>query len=49
VRLVGVSAPAPATVCRRILALHAAELLAGAIITATPGRLRIQMPEPPSE
>jgi predicted nuclease of predicted toxin-antitoxin system len=43
-RLVGIAARQQAAVCRQVLASHAAELAAAAIITAEPGRLRIRMP-----
>src|SRR5438094_582682 len=39
-RLVGIPVRQQAAVCLRVLELHGAELQAGAIITAEPGRLR---------
>lgn len=45
VRLVNISARQQASVCLQVLALHAPELLSGAIITAEPGRLRLRLPE----
>jgi predicted nuclease of predicted toxin-antitoxin system len=47
VRPVGVSAQAEANACLRVFEFHAAELLAGAIIAVTPGRLRIRAPKAP--
>ena len=44
VRLVNISARQQAAVCLQVLALHAADLAAGAIVTAEPGRLRIRLP-----
>lgn len=44
-RLVGFSARQQGTVCVEVLARHGDELLAGAIITAEPGRLRIRAGE----
>lgn len=46
-RLVGVAARQQAAVCEQVLARHGAELTAGAIITAEPGRLRIRPANPP--
>jgi predicted nuclease of predicted toxin-antitoxin system len=43
-RLVGVAAREQAAVCLRILASHGAELAAGGLVTAEPGRLRIRAP-----
>ena len=44
-RLVGCGAREQAALCARVLALHGAELLDGAIVTAEPGRLRIRPSE----
>lgn len=44
-RLVNWSARQQASTCLRVLALHGADLLAGAIITTEPGRLRIRPPD----
>lgn len=41
-RLVGCRAAQQAPACARVLALHGAELLAGAVITTEPTRLRIR-------
>ena len=46
-RLVGFRADKQAEVCAAVLASHGAELIAGALITAEPGRLRVRAPEPP--
>jgi len=43
-RFVGISARKQALVCQQVLAIHGAELVAGAIITAEAGRLRIRLP-----
>ncbi len=43
VRLVNISAKQQAAVCLEVIARHAAELEAGAIATAEPGRLRIRL------
>jgi predicted nuclease of predicted toxin-antitoxin system len=43
-RLVGAAAREQAAVCLRILTSHGAELAAGALLTAEPGRLRIRQP-----
>jgi predicted nuclease of predicted toxin-antitoxin system len=48
VRIAGFSARQHAQVCEAALAAHGDELLAGALVTAEPGRLRIRPPEPPS-
>lgn len=48
IRIVGFSAKKQASVCLRVLELHGAELQAGAIVTAEPGRLRIRPPDPPT-
>jgi predicted nuclease of predicted toxin-antitoxin system len=48
VRLVGIAARQQAAVCDHALMAHGGELLAGAIITAEPGRLRIRPPETPA-
>lgn len=45
VRIVGFSARQQGAVCLRALESHGDELLAGAIITAEPGRMRIRPPE----
>jgi predicted nuclease of predicted toxin-antitoxin system len=45
IRLVGISAKQQAALCLHVLNKHTAELLAGAIVTAEPGRLRIRPPE----
>jgi len=45
IRLVNVAARRQAAVCQQILVKHGEELLAGAIVTAEPGRLRIRPPE----
>lgn len=42
VRLVGVAARRQSVVCLHVLSAYAAELEAGAIVTAEPGRLRIR-------
>lgn len=44
VRLVGISARQQAAVCHQVLSVHGSELLAGAILTAEAGRLRIRLP-----
>ena len=43
-RLVGMSARQQAEVTERVLLAHGADLAAGAIITAEPGRLRVRPP-----
>jgi len=43
-RLVGIAAGQQAAGGRQVLASHAAELAAGAIITTESGRLRIRLP-----
>jgi len=45
VRLVAIGARQQSAVCHRVLTLHGPELLAGAIVTAERGRLRIRSPE----
>ena len=45
VRLVGISAKQQAAVCLQVLNKYSAELLAGAIVTVEPGRLRIRPPD----
>ena len=45
-RLVGFSASQQGRVCLNVTALHGDELLAGAIITAEPGRIRIRAAVP---
>jgi predicted nuclease of predicted toxin-antitoxin system len=42
VRLVGIAAKQQAAVCLHVLSKHNAELLAGAIVTVEPGRVRIR-------
>ena len=42
VRLVNISAKQQAMVCLRVIALHGIELEAGAIVTASSGRMRIR-------
>lgn len=42
IRLVDQSATQQAAMCMRVLALHGADLQAGAIVTVEPGRLRIR-------
>ena len=46
VRLVGFGARQQGPVCRQVLARHGHELLAGAIVTAEPGKLRIRSSDP---
>jgi predicted nuclease of predicted toxin-antitoxin system len=46
VRLVNISARQQAAVCLHVIAQHGAELQAGAIATAEPGRLRLRPPDP---
>jgi predicted nuclease of predicted toxin-antitoxin system len=48
VRLVDLAARQQAAVCAHVLTAHGGELLAGAIITAESGRLRIRPPEAPA-
>ncbi|HUY33816.1 MAG TPA: DUF5615 family PIN-like protein [Pirellulales bacterium] len=45
VRLVNIAARQQAAACLRVLALHGAELQAGAIVTAERGRLRVRAPQ----
>lgn len=45
-RLVGFRAEKQAEVCAAVLSSHGVELLAGALITAERGRLRVRAPEP---
>jgi predicted nuclease of predicted toxin-antitoxin system len=45
IRLVGIGAKQQAAICLHVLSKHAVELMAGAIVTAEPGRLRIRPPE----
>lgn len=47
-RLVNMAARQQAAVCLHVIGQHAAELQAGAIITAEPGRLRLRPPDPPN-
>jgi len=42
VRLVNLSAKQQSTICLRVLALHGTDLESGAIVTASPGRMRIR-------
>ena len=42
IRLVGLSVTQHAWVCLSILSLHGEELVAGALVTAEPGRIRIR-------
>jgi predicted nuclease of predicted toxin-antitoxin system len=49
VRLANFRARQQGPIAIQILESHGAELLAGAIITAEPGRLRIRQPPPPNE
>jgi predicted nuclease of predicted toxin-antitoxin system len=44
-RLVNWAARQQALACSQVLALHGADLLTGAIVTAEPGRLRIRPPD----
>jgi predicted nuclease of predicted toxin-antitoxin system len=43
-RLVNFSARQQAAACLAVLAAHGEELLAGAIVTAEPGRMRVRPP-----
>lgn len=43
-RLVSMRARQQAAICQHVLIMHGVELIAGAIITAEPGRLRIRSP-----
>lgn len=45
VRLVGFAAREQANACARVLALHGEELVHGALVTLTPGRLRLRPAE----
>jgi predicted nuclease of predicted toxin-antitoxin system len=45
VRIAGFSARQQARVIQQVLTLHGAELHVGAVVTATPGRLRIRPPQ----
>jgi predicted nuclease of predicted toxin-antitoxin system len=47
-RIVGFSARRHAEVCIAAITTHGDELLAGALVTAEPGRLRLRQPEPPT-
>jgi predicted nuclease of predicted toxin-antitoxin system len=47
-RLANFPARQQAKACLRVLALHGAELEAGALVTAEPGVLRVRPPDPPS-
>jgi predicted nuclease of predicted toxin-antitoxin system len=47
-RLVNIVARQQAAVCLHVIAQHGAELQAGAIATAEPGRLRLLPPDPPN-
>lgn len=44
-RLVDFPAKQQATICKQALAAHGTELLAGAVVTAEPGRLRVRPPD----
>lgn len=44
IRLVNIAAKQQAAVCLQVLAQHGDELQSGAIVTASPGRLRIRTP-----
>jgi predicted nuclease of predicted toxin-antitoxin system len=46
VRLVNFQARQQGRACLRVLALHADELLLGALVTASPGLIRIRPPDP---
>ncbi|REK12339.1 MAG: toxin-antitoxin system, toxin component, PIN family protein [Planctomycetota bacterium] len=46
-RLAGIAARRQAAVCLHVLGHHGDELLAGAIITVEPGRIRIRPPDKP--
>lgn len=48
-RLVNIAARQQAAVCLHAIRQHGAELQAGAILTAEPGRLRLRPPDPPDE
>lgn len=45
IRLVGISATRQAATCQEVLTRHGGDLLAGALITAEPARLRIRTPD----
>ena len=45
IRLVNVAAQQQAMVCLQVISLYGEELQAGAIVTASPSRLRIRAPE----
>lgn len=45
IRLVGFSAQMQAGICLQVLAAHGNELVAGAIVTAERGRMRIRSPQ----
>ena len=44
-RLVNIAARQQSVACSRVLSLHGADLQAGAIVTAEPGRLRFRPPD----
>lgn len=48
-RLVNIAARRQASVCLHVIGQHGAELQAGAIVTAEPGRLRLRPPDLPEE
>ena len=48
-RLVGFGARDQAAACARVLALRGPDLAAGAIATASPGQLRVRLPNPTDE
>lgn len=48
VRLVDFRARAQGSACLRVLALHGKELLSGALVTASPGLIRIRPPDNPT-
>ena len=48
-RVANFSARVQAKVIEQALAQHGAELQAGAVVTAEPGRMRIRPPEPPGD
>lgn len=46
VRLAGFAAREVGSTCRHVLAAYEPDLIAGALITASPGRVRVRPPEP---
>jgi predicted nuclease of predicted toxin-antitoxin system len=46
VRLVGFAARQQGSTCSRVLALHAEDLVHGAIVTVEPGRIRLRLVSP---